>query len=275
MNDTMHPAANARPPQLTVAAEVIYLFDQIAVKLALATFFLRIVNEQWQRRVIQISTTIYTLYAVGYSIFAIFHCGKPSAHHFQEGPRTCVPWHVIGTLNYIGAVNNCILDLILIAMPIHTVLRVQMNARAKLSVCGLILLGLVGTVISIARIPLVPGLRLTGSLDNFRIIVPIALCSLSESGIGIITMSLAALRPLFMKAKDAYATGSRRQTTANGSMGRSAVMSVNKSVAVATMVMVEERSDDEDRLDSHCLEKGMPGISTVITALDHEDAEKE
>jgi len=259
-----------------IVAEVIYLFDQIAVKLALATFFLRIVREHWQRRVIQISASIYTFYALGFSIFAIFQCRLPTAVNF-EFPVHCQPWRIIGTLNYIAAINNCIIDWILVAMPIYTVSRVQMSPRAKFSACGLILFGLVGSLISLARIPLVPGLKLTGTLNNFHIINPIALCSLSESGIGIIAMSLAALRPLVSRAQDAYATGRSRPTTANNTYNNtvrqgSLLGSRNKSLAVGTSSM----QDDDDKMGSAYDEEKAPSgiLSTVITSVTYETTER-
>ena len=56
--------------QYTLATVLLYLVDQIILKLSLAVFFLRIVQHRWQKITIYVATTIYTVYTFSCKQFA-------------------------------------------------------------------------------------------------------------------------------------------------------------------------------------------------------------
>lgn len=80
-----------------------------------------------------------------------------------------------------------------------------------MSVCLIIALGAIGSVISVVRIPYANGVKLSHSLHFFGGITHIALLSITETGIGIIAISLAALRPLYVQLHERPKRSSRWQ----------------------------------------------------------------
>ena len=73
-----------------------------------------------------------------------------------------------------------------------------MRTRDKLSVYGIIVLASAGSIVSIVRIPFIPGLRLDTSYYSSSNDV-IAYTSLIEAAIGITAASMAVLKPLGRK----------------------------------------------------------------------------
>lgn len=115
------------------------------------------------------------------------------------------------------------------------VVRTMMPVRAKITVCLLIVLGSTASVISVIRIPFIKGIRIVPNLSYFTNLIPIALLSVAETGIGIIAISLAALRPLFgrciERSKRTYQSkngGSRTGTMAGSNQDGSVSVGKNE-----------------------------------------------
>lgn len=181
-----------------------YLIEQILFKLSMAFFFLRIALERWQRLIILGSVGLYSVYLVVIIIVAPFQCG-----YNQES--TCLSWDTVGPIIYVSAALNVVVDLILALVPSSIIRNLQMPSRERQSVYLLIALGTCAAVISVARIPYVPGLRTDRqyySPESDRI----AYTSIAESGVGIIVASLATLRPLFRKFSSRMNTYRSRHT---------------------------------------------------------------
>lgn len=78
---------------------LIYLVDQIALKVSMAVFFLRIVQQKWQKLIIYVSMGIYASYSIAFVFVALFQCGVPKVVNFISG-ENCMPWDsVIGPMN--------------------------------------------------------------------------------------------------------------------------------------------------------------------------------
>jgi len=216
---------------------LIYLVDQIALKFSMAVFFLRIVQSKWQRIIIYVSMGIYATYSFAFIAVATFQCGVPKVVNFITG-ENCMPWDTVtGPMNCkstcrmmtpavelilpfpytdVAGVFNAVIDWIFIITPIIVVSKTMMTTRAKVSVCSIILLGALGSVASIARIPLLKDIKTTPSLSYFKNLIPIALVSITESGIGIMAISLAAIRPLLSQCIDRTRGSSARGYTTSG-----------------------------------------------------------
>ncbi|KAF2155502.1 hypothetical protein K461DRAFT_290530 [Myriangium duriaei CBS 260.36] len=181
------------------ASMLIYLVDQALLKVSMALFFLRIPQKRWQVVVIHISMTIYVIYTVAFFFVVLFECGSPTGFNFVYG--TCFSWKIMGPLNYVAAILNAIIDWIFIITPLFVVWQTMMSRRSRIQVCLVIAFGAFGSVVSVVRIPLIKDLRIIHSLTYFGQIVPITLLSLSETGVGLIAISLAVLRPLIKRHK--------------------------------------------------------------------------
>ncbi|TKX21233.1 hypothetical protein C1H76_6774 [Elsinoe australis] len=183
---------------LSLASTVTYLVDQIFIKIALGYFFLRVVNPGWQQWTIKAAVIFYTLYTTVFTCIVLFSCGLPTPANYAHG--ACIDWNsILGPMNYFAACLNAVTDWILTLVPIYVVYQVNMSRKEKISVSILMLLGLVGSIVSVIRIPYVNGVAPTKDLSFFWKVIPLSLCSIAENGIGIMAISLAALRPLYAR----------------------------------------------------------------------------
>lgn len=166
------------------------------LKLSLAVFFLRVCIERWQRWTIYIVTALYTLYTIGYLFVAVFQCGNPVDFLVHELKNECIPWSILSPLNYTHASLNAITDWVCAILPIFVLQRSNMPTKAKWSVCGLMVLGALGSVCSLVRLAYIQILHNT-NFTFFRQSTSITIVSIIECGLGITAASLATLRPLF------------------------------------------------------------------------------
>ena len=209
--------------------------------------------------VIKTSLALYVLYIIGFAILYIFQCGKPIPQHFIFIDH-CMSWpKIMGPVNYVAAVLNGVIDWIFTGIAIATVWKVQLSRRGKISVCGLIAFGAIGSLLSLARIPLVPELRLTGHISDFHKVLPIAMLSLAESAIGIIALCIAGLKPLYLRFRRGaeLQNGSRSRPFSEWTRPRTA-----KSGVVANNTLGSVRD-----LDDAKLEKGPAGGGITVQTI--------
>ncbi|KEQ68980.1 hypothetical protein M436DRAFT_76522 [Aureobasidium namibiae CBS 147.97] len=173
----------------------LYILTTVALKISLAIFFLRIVVRQWQRRVIWITTAVYTIYATAFAFVAVFQCGIPTNFLIKEAVGICIKDDVLQPLNYIHASLNAVSDWTFAFLPVFLLWNSQMPRSAKISAGLLLSLGAVGSIISLVRIAYIPGLK-TGPAF-FTDAINIGVFSLIEPAIGLNAACLATLRPLF------------------------------------------------------------------------------
>ncbi|GAB7355969.1 hypothetical protein MBLNU459_g6601t1 [Dothideomycetes sp. NU459] len=186
--------------ELTLVGICFYLIDQMTLKLSLATFFLRINQVRWHRWIIISSVSLYIIYTTAFLFVAVFQCGNPKPGNFVSYDQ-CLDWtHVVGPLNYIAAVLNAAIDWIFTGVTVLVILGTQIGRGEKASVCAILAVGALGSVVSVVRIPFVKQLKL--SPTYFSNNPQIEMLSIAESAIGIIAISMATLRPLVRLCMD-------------------------------------------------------------------------
>ncbi|KAI4748158.1 hypothetical protein E4T50_01563 [Aureobasidium sp. EXF-12298] len=181
-----------------------YIFTTLALKLSLAVFFLRIVLEKWQRRVIIFSTIIFSVYTFSFFFVAIFQCGLPNLYLLHKIQGKCVSWSVLGPMNYIHGVMNALTDWIFVSFPILVVRRAHMSGRDKWSVVVVLVIGVLGSVASVVHLFYIDALH-SGDKDAaafFSQAPSIAILSTIEPGMGITAACMATLKPLFKAVLD-------------------------------------------------------------------------
>ncbi|KEQ77656.1 hypothetical protein M436DRAFT_13406, partial [Aureobasidium namibiae CBS 147.97] len=181
-----------------------YILTTLALKLSLAVFFLRIVLEKWQRRVIIISTVIFSVFTFSFFFVAVFQCGNPANYLLHKVQGKCVAWSVLGPLNYIHGVMNALTDWVFVSLPILVIRKAKMSARDKLSVVFVLIIGVLGSVASVVRLFYIDALH-SGDQDAttfFSNASSIAIVSTIEPGLGITAACLATLRPMFRSLLD-------------------------------------------------------------------------
>jgi hypothetical protein len=65
--------------QLLLAAEAFYIWCMMLIKISLGIFFLRILVERWQRRIVYFMVTLSTATGFAYFWYAVFQCGLPNS----------------------------------------------------------------------------------------------------------------------------------------------------------------------------------------------------
>ncbi|KAI5204134.1 hypothetical protein E4T39_03808 [Aureobasidium subglaciale] len=208
---------------LVVCIFGLYILTTVIFKLSLAVFFLRVVNQRWQRQVIIGSVTLYTLFGIAWLFVAMFQCGSPGNYGKNEAAGKCLPFKtVLRPLNYIHGVFNAVTDWIFAIIPIFVVRSAQMHRQQKITVCTILGLGVLGSICSIVRLAYIDviGVKLGAlliSAPNFAIV------SIVELGLGITAACLATLRPLFAfwfdKARTGISTSRNGRDTKTGPAG--------------------------------------------------------
>jgi hypothetical protein len=226
---------------LVVCIFGLYILTTIIFKLSLAIFFLRVVNQRWQRQVIIGSVTLYTLFGTAWLFVAIFQCGSPADYGKNEALGKCLPFRtVLRPLNYTHGVLNAVTDwifaiskprdncfffetrrLTLLEVPIFVVRAAQMHRQQKITVCTILGLGVLGSICSLVRLAYVDVIGV--ALQDLLISAPnYGIVSIVELGLGITAACLATLRPLFAfwfdKARTGF-TSSRSRTPRSTPMG--------------------------------------------------------
>lgn len=135
--------------QLLIVAEVFYVLTMMALKAALALFFLRIIVEPWQRRVVYFNLIATTVFGIGYFFFAVFQCGVLNGTTFWIRKLTgkCSSTALILGLGYTHALINALTDLTFVALSIPMLNKVRINYREKIIVGGIFSLASVYVII--------------------------------------------------------------------------------------------------------------------------------
>ncbi|KAI4730665.1 hypothetical protein E4T49_01604 [Aureobasidium sp. EXF-10728] len=178
-----------------VVYNAFYILTTILFKISLAIFFLRIVVLKWQRRLIYISTGIYTLYSVVFIFVVTFRCGNPPDMLVNAWKGKCISNGAIMPLVYISGTLNAAADVVFATLPVIILWNTHMPRRAKISAGVLLSMGCLGSVASIIRIAYLGGLSVDAGF--FKHAIDAGLLSIAEPGLAITAASLSALRPLF------------------------------------------------------------------------------
>jgi hypothetical protein len=124
--------------------EAFYIITIIFLKLSLGVFFLRIVIQPWQTRVVQVTVAIASLVGLMYFFFAIFQCGAPiSGPSFWEKTlaRECVSNADILGFGYTHSITTASTDFIFALLPVAILRYTQKPFREKLIIYCILLVG--------------------------------------------------------------------------------------------------------------------------------------
>lgn len=99
----------------------------------------------------------------------------------------------------LSTTSQAIIDWILTGTALAVILFTRFDTRVKASVCVILGLEVLGSIMSVVRIPFIRDLDVTAALMYFGNLVNISMMSCAEYGLSITALSLAALRPLIDK----------------------------------------------------------------------------
>ncbi|KAF2396965.1 hypothetical protein EJ06DRAFT_482993 [Trichodelitschia bisporula] len=187
-----------------IANIAIFLVTTMFLKLSLGFFFLRIAVVRWQRWFIYGIMALSTVVHVCNTFVVLFQCKNPKDTLLKTLLHQCLPRDVILGFAYEQVAVATFCDFALAILPVSILWNTKMNSRTKFSIGCLLMLGTIASICSAIRIRYIVGLV---AIDGFLYhAANAAIWSTAEMGIGIISGSLATLRPLFRKL--AYTTRS-------------------------------------------------------------------
>lgn len=172
-----------------------YAIDQAFLKVALAAFYMRVLQKgSWQFKVVIVTTTIFVLFTIAFSFILLFQCGNPD----NVLSTNCLPENPLTVLIYMQASLNALQDWILTLLPVTVIFNTQMSKKIKISVISIMMLGIGASIISIVRIPYL-GMSSVSGVQSYIDITILVILSFWENAIGQIAISMAALRPLMQR----------------------------------------------------------------------------
>jgi hypothetical protein len=125
-----------------IAAECLYIWCMMLIKLALGMFFLRIVIDQRQRQLIIFMISLSWVIGVAYFLFAVFQCGIPNGNGVAEwltrisGQCISNP-SVVEGISYTQTILNIVTDISFLLIPIPTLRESKLPHREKMIVIGI------------------------------------------------------------------------------------------------------------------------------------------
>ncbi|APA14512.1 hypothetical protein sscle_13g092820 [Sclerotinia sclerotiorum 1980 UF-70] len=177
--------------------EPVYVVSNMALKLSIAVFLLRLSNLPMHRYIILGTLVVCEIGGIFYFLVFIFQC-QPSNYFWTKytgGTGKCINANIPVDAGYAYSAITCATDWILSLIPIWVVWNLQMTPRDKISVAIILAMGAVASTATIIRIPYLHDL--SNIADFLFATVDIAIWSTAETGIGITACSVATLRPLF------------------------------------------------------------------------------
>jgi hypothetical protein len=115
----------------------------VFLKISLGIFFLRILIDRWQRRIIYTLVIISTLFGVAYFWYAVFQCGVPNlgkAFWEKRLENECTYGNGLIGIGYAHAGLMAVTDLTMAVLPIPILKRARISLREKIVVASILVL---------------------------------------------------------------------------------------------------------------------------------------
>ncbi|KAF7554389.1 hypothetical protein G7046_g6842 [Stylonectria norvegica] len=174
-------------------AAIIYIVCGSLAKIALLIFYFRLSPQRWFRWSIWGTIIFITGYTIGIFFPLIFAC-KPIAMNWDiritDGECVNRPSLYIAT-----AAANIISDIILLALPIPMVIKLQIPRMQKFGLLGIFAIGSLTVVTSIVRVSILP--QMLSSKDPTWVISWASIWIIIESNLLVICAALPTLRKFF------------------------------------------------------------------------------
>ncbi|KAF2476493.1 uncharacterized protein BDR25DRAFT_375408 [Lindgomyces ingoldianus] len=194
--DHIAPAGFQVAFKLNFVTQPIYLVALCLVKLSIGYFLLRLAVTTFYRRAIIFIMTFMGLYTTACFLTIILQCTNLAVLWDPTVKGTCWGVTTLKALSYTNVALNITTDLLFaVIIPIPMLWSVQMNFRQKMSLIGILGLGVLATAGALVKISYLPNYGKTGDwLWDSR---NITIWTVIECNIGIIAGNLPCLKPLF------------------------------------------------------------------------------
>ncbi|KAI1469084.1 uncharacterized protein F4812DRAFT_421987 [Daldinia caldariorum] len=172
---------------------ITYNATLMVIKFSLFLQYYRLIQEVPRYRIYYISTmAVVGCWVVAQQFTFIFPC-TPIRDYWSFSPdRKCLDSSLIGWMNSIG---NILTDVIILALPVPVVVRLNLKREKMWAVLGIFALGFFTCIVSICRMVFFAKVAVDISYD----LVPVAAWGEAESASGLICSALIAFGPLLRR----------------------------------------------------------------------------
>lgn len=132
--------------------EDLYLTALPLVKISILLFYLRIFPQQWFRISCFVSMAACMAYAIAFLLVSVFQCWPINYAWLNWDDEHTGRCNDINAQGWTSAALNVMLDVIVLGLPIPVIVKLQLNARKKILILAMFLVGGVVTVVSILRL---------------------------------------------------------------------------------------------------------------------------
>ncbi|VUC35253.1 unnamed protein product [Clonostachys rosea] len=189
--------------RLSFAFQLIVLYAACFSKLSVLFFYTRVFQINSLMLASHLTQGLIGFWTLAFTMAIVFSCSPVYAQWdmIAQATATCINQ----VRMFLGLIlSNAVLDLVIMAIPIRSILQLQMRLTDKIGVLTCILLGLIAVIAAIAR-----G-AYTASVDftNITGTMPVSVfLSTLEPILSVICISLPPLRPLWRRYRGDPSTG--------------------------------------------------------------------
>lgn len=129
--------------------ELAYTMTTGTLKLSIAFFLLRIATKKSHRILLHSIIVLVSLLTIAYFLFLVFQCTPVSYFWLQFSGKTgkCLSPGLVGAMTYVHSGINAFSDVTLALLPVIIVSGLQMNIRTKITVSGILSLGVLYVIL--------------------------------------------------------------------------------------------------------------------------------
>ncbi|PWY82142.1 hypothetical protein BO70DRAFT_371111 [Aspergillus heteromorphus CBS 117.55] len=193
--------------------EVGYCSAIIPIKLSISWQLIRVAERRKAYLYGQyLVIAIFAIMNVIALIFILINCIPIDAAWNGDSEGHCRPSYVLADVYYACTAVNILTDWVTAIMPVPLLWNVQINRNTKISIVGLMGLGILASLSACVRLKYT--VALTSQSDYLYGVANVVIWGFAENAIGMIVGNVATLRPLFRilrdrKTSDNYYTRSR------------------------------------------------------------------
>ncbi|THV52830.1 hypothetical protein BGAL_0067g00200 [Botrytis galanthina] len=176
--------------------ESLYALTTLFVRLSISVFLLRLSTRSLHKSIIYATQASAITFTIIFIVLVFCQC-TPFDYFWKQyefATGFCIDSSIVPAASVAHSVIGFIVDWTLGLLPIWVMWDSKMSMKAKLSISGVLSLGLLAGIATIIRIPFIKDLPITN--DFLYATTDIAIWSTIEPGLGIIAFSGATLRPL-------------------------------------------------------------------------------
>ncbi|PLB35405.1 putative integral membrane protein [Aspergillus candidus] len=183
-----------------------YIVSCVVAKISIIIALLRITIVRAHSIILYVAGALTVAVGLLFLFFSIFECHPVSYFWMrQPGQGSCLSVDTLLAIVYLYSSIAALTDFTIGLLPCFIILDLQMSARTKFALAGILGLGCIASSAVIVRIPFLSTYR---DPDFLYATYQISIWSNVEAGLGITAGSLTTLRPLFRLCRERSARSS-------------------------------------------------------------------